>query len=220
MVNVTEVRGELDSIGLGFLGLPDEYLVLLKILIFTLIVVFYSIFVWKFYRFISRKDILRLNLNKYNTSDHPILYKLIAVGFYIIEYIIILPFLIFFWFTVFVIFILILSDIPLQTILLVSGVIIAAIRMTSYYEEELSKDLAKALPFTLLVVFLTSSGFFSIEKIFTQIKEIPNLIGHIYSYLIFIIGLEIILRVLDLFFALVGLNPDQFDEEEKQLQKH
>ena len=89
----------------GFVAtLPSWVQNFLTLFILVLIIVIYSIFIWKFYRFISKKNILQLNLNKYNKTEHPFLTKILAATFYFLEYIIILPFLIFFWFAVFTFF--------------------------------------------------------------------------------------------------------------------
>ena len=89
-----------------------------------------------------------------------------------------------------------------------SAGIIAAIRMTSYYNEGLSRDLAKLFPFTLLAISLLNANFFSIERILSRFQDIPTFFGEIFIYLIFIILLEIILRVVDFLFSLFKLNED------------
>ena len=52
---------------------PDYFGTFLNFLILVLLVVFYSIFIWKGYKYISKKDPLGLNLNQYNKYDKPIL---------------------------------------------------------------------------------------------------------------------------------------------------
>ena len=185
-------------------------------LILVLLVVVYCIFIWKFYKFIAKKNILGLNLNKYNKSEHPFLTKLFAGSLYFIEYIIILPFLIFFGFVVFSFFLMFLTELEIQTLLLVSATIVAAIRMTAYYKEGLSKDVAKLLPFTLLAVSILNPNFFNIERIFTHFSEIPNFFGNIAYYLIFIIIIEIILRFFDFIFSLFGLEEEKIEESQKE----
>ena len=185
-------------------------------LILVLLVVVYCIFIWKFYKFIAKKNILGLNLNKYNKSEHPFLTKLFAGFLYFIEYIIILPFLIFFGFVVFSFFLMFLTELEIQTLLLVSATIVAAIRMTAYYKENLSKDVAKLLPFTLLAVSILNPNFFNIERIFTHFSKIPNFFGNIAYYLIFIIIIEIILRFFDFIFSLFGLEEEKIEESQKE----
>lgn len=174
-------------------------------LILVLLVVIYCIFIWKFYKFIARKNIFGLDLNKYNKSEHPLITKLMAGAFHFVEYIIILPFLIFFWFVIFTLFLMFLTELEIQTLLIISATIVAAIRMTSYYKEDLSKDVAKLFPFTLLAVSILNPNFFNIERIFTHFIKLPNFFGNIAYYLLFIIIIEIILRAFDFIFSLFGL---------------
>jgi len=212
-----------NSLGLELLKIYQETLSNLpqfagdffNFLILVLLIVIYSIFVWKFYKFVARKNVLGLDLNKYNTSSHPFLTKIVAGFFYFIEYIIVLPFLIFFWFAVFTLFLMFLTEeLDVNTLLIISATIVAAIRMTSYYKEDLSKDIAKMRPFTLLAVAILTPGFFNVERIFTQFNAIPQFFGNIVHYLVFIIILEIILRFFDFIFSLFGLEETHKDEEE------
>ncbi len=185
-------------------------------LILVLLVVIYSIFIWKFYKFIAKKNILGLDLNKYNKSTHPFFTKLFAGFFYFIEYIIVLPFLIFFWFAVFTLFLMFLTqELEINTLLIISATIVAAIRMTSYYKEDLSKDVAKLLPFTLLSISILTPNFFNVERIISHFNQLPNFFGNIMHYLIFIIILEIILRFFDFIFSLFGVEEVQEIEEDK-----
>jgi hypothetical protein len=198
-----------------FANLPSFFGNFFNFLILVLLIVIYSIFVWKFYKFIAKKNILGLDLNKYNKSNHPFFTKLVAGLFYFIEYILVLPFLIFFWFTVFALFFIFLTkELEIHTLLIISATIVAAIRMTSYYKEDLSRDIAKLLPFTLLSVSILTPGFFQVERIFTQLSQIPDFFNNIFYYLVFIIVLEIVLRFFDFIFSLFGISETEESEEE------
>jgi len=218
MAEVSNLGVELFNIYKEILsGLPQNVGSFFNFLVLVLLIVVYSIFVWKFYKFIAKKNILGLDLNKYNKSSHPFFTKLIAGMFFFIEYIIILPFLIFFWFATFTLFLIFLTEeLDIQTLLIISATIVAAIRVTSYYKEDLSKDIAKLLPFTLLAVSILTPGFFNVERIFTQFSELPGFFNNIIYYLIFIIILEIILRFFDFIFSLFGLEEENKEEEEKE----
>lgn len=183
----------------------------------TILVFIYAVVIWKFYRFIAKKNIIGLNLNKYNTAEHPLLAKTLAGIFYIIEYIIILPFLIFIWYGVFTFFLFVLSEgRETSQILLISAIIISAIRMTTYYSEDLSKDLAKMLPFTLLAVFILDASSFNLETIMGHIVGLPGFVGNILIYFLFIIVLETILRIFDFLLTLFGLQDISNLEDEDQ----
>ncbi|MBU2634554.1 MAG: hypothetical protein KJ674_04905 [Nanoarchaeota archaeon] len=176
----------------------QEALTILKpALIFILAMVVYSIFIFKFYKFIARKDIFELNLKKYNTSEHPFFKKLFGLIFYIIEFIIFFPIVASFWFIALTILLSFLArEQTIQNVLLVSVALVATIRITSYYSEDLSKDLAKMLPFALLGIVLIDISYFSPSYALEIIKQLPSVWKTIYYYLIFIVSLEFILRIL------------------------
>jgi len=189
--------------------LPNWAQNFISLFLLVLLVVIYDILIWKFYRWIATKNIIELNLNKYNKSEHPFLAKVLAGFFYFLEYIIIIPFLIFIWFGVFTFFLIVLTDkLEVSALLIVSATIIAAIRMTSYYKEELAKDLAKLLPFTLLAVSIINPNFFNIDRIISQISQLPSFFSQILIYLLFIVILEIILRFFDFIFSLFSLHEE------------
>ncbi|MEA3248373.1 MAG: hypothetical protein U9Q73_01580 [Nanoarchaeota archaeon] len=166
------------------------------LIFFTAIIVGYAIFVYYFYRYLAKKNLIDLNFEQYNQCENPILVKFFAVIFYIAEYIILLPILTLFWFTTFAILILILSEgIPAAGILLISAALVASVRITSYLSENLSKDLAKMIPFTLLAIAITKPGFFAINTLFSRIQEIPLLFSNIPYYLIFIVAVELTMRI-------------------------
>ncbi len=116
-----------------------------------------------------------------------------------IEYIIIMPALIFFWFSILALIILILSEnLGIGQVLMVSAAMVATIRILSYYEEDLSRDIAKIFPFTILAIFILNPQLFSIERITTNLALVPDLFVKIIYFLILIVAIELLLRVLDL----------------------
>jgi hypothetical protein len=180
--------------------------------ILLILIILYSIFTWKFYRSLSKKDIIKLNLSKYNTLKHPFFYKLVAAMFYFVEYIILMPVLIFFWFAILSLVILVLSnELVINQVLMVSAAMVAGVRILSYYEEDLSKDLAKMFPFTMLAIFILNPSFFSVDRVVSNIGEIGNLMTSIFYFLILIISLEILLRIIDLIIG-VSIKGKEFVE--------
>jgi len=223
------MAGEVNGTGLFDLyqifmsNFPEWAQTFLTLFVLVILVVVYSVVIWKFYRFVARKNILGLNLKKYNRMEHPVFAKLTAGALAFIEYIIILPFLIFIWFSVFSIFLIILTDsLELEFILATSAIIISAIRVTSYiphYGGELAKEIAKILPFTLLAFSILNPNFFSIERISNHLTKIPGYLSSILTYLLFIIILEAILRLFDLGFGIFGLNDEVVPPEETRTAK-
>ena len=205
--NITSetLNNSLNSISSLF---PEPYKSYLVLGIFILLISIYSIFVWKFYRFLAKRDLLELNLNQYNNSDHPFLKKFFEVLLFIAEYIIILPVVVFFWFFVISIILLLLAkEHSISNILLISATMVGAVRISAYYNEDLSKDLAKLFPLTILAVAFLTPNFFDLNDTISKISEIPNLFTNTIFYLISIVILEFILRI---FFLIIPNN----DEEE------
>src|SRR3989344_6351442 len=82
----------------------------LNLLILVLLIVLYAIFIWKFYRFISTKNLLGLDLNKYNKSENSFSTKILAGALYFLEYLVIIPFIIFIVYVILTFFLMILSQ--------------------------------------------------------------------------------------------------------------
>ena len=219
MAEVTNVFGTIgksifDTYILLTSNLPVFFQEFLNLFLIVLLIIVYSIFVWKFYRSISTKNIIELDLNQYNPLQHHIWTKLISGVFYFLEYVIIMPILIFIWFSIFTLLMIFLTDsLEISKLLIISATIIAAIRMAAYYEEELARDVAKLIPFTFLAVSILTPNFFSVERVFNKFVEIPNFFSQIFIYLVFIIILEIILRIFDSIISYFRL------DEEKEVKK-
>jgi hypothetical protein len=176
-------------------SIPEDYKLLISIFFYTLFIAVYAIFIWRFYKFLASREIITLNLNQYNYSKHPSLEKFLAVVLYTVEYLVILPFLVLFWFTILSLFLLLLSESEsVQQILLISASIIASTRITAYISEDLSKDLAKVLPFTVLAMFILNEDSLSVGNLISRINEIPFLFNNIIIFIIFIFGIEFLLR--------------------------
>ncbi len=168
---------------------------LIILLLFTLVIVIYSVLIFYFYKFLAKKNIISLNLNQYNKTENLFFTKLFAFVFYIIEYIIILPVVTIFWFAIFSILLLIMAKtMTIATIMLISAALIASVRITSYINQNISQEIAKIVPFTLLALALTQPEFFNFNLLIERITQIPSVLINIPYYLLFIIVLELILR--------------------------
>ena len=171
---------------------------LIRLAFFTIVILAYSLFVFYSYKFFSKKNLFEFNFNEYLYTIHPTISSFFGFFVYLVEYILVLPFLVIIWFGFYSIFLLILAkNLDIQTVLLVSAALITSIRISSFVSQNLSQDLAKMLPFTLLALAITGERFFSIEFLFERLSSIPSLLGSLPIYLLFILGVEIIFRVVD-----------------------
>jgi len=167
---------------------------------YTAGMVLYSFFVWKFYRFVARREIIPINLERYSSKGRK---SPLKVGAYIASYVFLFPFFLFLWFFVYSFFIYFLArDIPTETVLLISITVIVATRVAAYYKEDLARDLGKLLPFSLLAIFLTSpayisdtGNFFSLSDLEQRFQEIPLLSVEIVQFILYAIFVEAFLRI-------------------------
>ena len=145
----------------------------------------YSIIIWHFYRFIARRNCFRTNKCK-----HPKL-----VGF--LKYFCLFPFVAIVFFLGFSLLLLFLTrSIEVEMILSTSFAIVLAIRITSYYSEDLSKDVAKMLPFALLGIYLVDPLYFNFDAKMSNINSLPQHVNTFVVFIFFIIIIEWILRIL------------------------
>jgi len=169
---------------------------------FSIGMVIYGVFIFHFYRFLAKRDMFslkieeRLTRGKLRSSGEKIS-AAPRIAAYIATNIFIFPIIIFLWFLAYSSFMFFLAqDMTINTVFLVSSSLIIAIRIAAYYNEDLSRDLAKLLPFALLGIFLLSPTFFSIDEITQRLSEIPNFVVQIAAFLVVAMVIETILSLL------------------------
>lgn len=176
---------------------------LIPFLIYLAGIVIYAMFIFHFYRYLASKNIFKLDLKKYDYSSFAFFKKLSSFYMYVLKYFILFPVFVSFWSLFLAVLIIFLTDSQtVQTTLLISVSLVSAIRITAYYNEDLSRDLAKMLPFALLGVFIIDVNFFSLETAIANVKAIPSHYITLIYYFGFIVLLELILRPLSWFFGL------------------
>ena len=138
----------------------------LDFLLFIIGVAVYSLFVWYFYRFISKRDLLPKFF--YPVFNEKNVSKIKIVG-YSAAYLGVFPLIVFAWFIVLAFFVFLIGkETPFEIALFVSLVIIAVVRILSYYREEASKEVAKMIPYAILSIFLTSLVVFNDPNFLTE----------------------------------------------------
>jgi len=149
-----------------------------------IMIAIYAILIYHFYRYIARR-----NCFKPSKRDHTKL-----IGF--LKYTLLFPFVAILFFMGFsLIFIFLTESDNIGPILTTAFAIIVAIRITAYYTEDLSKDVAKMLPFAILGIFLIDPEYFTIESTVNKINLLPDYVNIIAQYILLIILVEWILRI-------------------------
>ena len=191
----------------------------LELLTFTAGIFLYAVFIWFFYRNLSKRDLFKLDLSKYDQPgvDHKTLKKTGSTFLYVLKYFIVFPFYVVFWFFVFTVFLVALTEnVTIVQIAVISTALVSTVRIMSYIKEEHSSDLAKLTPLALLGVFLTDPNFFSWDLLISRLQEIPSLGWQLLHFLSFCIFLEWVLRI---FYSILktggNKEPSQITKETK-----
>ena len=183
------------------LNLNDGVNLLRPAMIFTVGVAIYAILIFNLYRFMSRRDIFNLDFSKYEESRYPALRKTLHLIFYISKYLLIFPLFAFFWFGVLVVMVAFLSKTrEVDDLLLIAMAVLTSVRVTSYYTEDLSRDIAKMLPFALLGIFLIDLSYFDLSTSTELLNRVGAEWQSIFYYWVFVVLLELVLRVTEPYF--------------------
>ena len=196
----------LDTVFPNGLNLDDAIQLLGPVAIYVVGMALYAVFVFKFYRFVATRDMFTLKLSGYEGSRHPWLRGLVHIALYGARYLVLFPAFAFFWFLVLTLILSFLAkERALSDILLISMATVGAIRVAAYYNEDLSRDLAKILPFAVLGIFLVDASFFEIDESLDVLRETGDHRESILYYLLMLIAVEFVLRLTLGVFSLLTL---------------
>jgi hypothetical protein len=158
-------------------------------------IIVYSIFVFKFYKWLARRDALGLHLHKRHGYESS-LSLFFKYSLYALENLILIPLFVLLWSGILTAFLAVLSKgLSLEQIMLSSIALVACTRIAAYYSENLAEDLGKMIPFTLLAIYLFDTTFISFESSWTMIKAMPDMWLTGLYYLIFVVVLELVMRI-------------------------
>jgi len=170
-----------------------------ELLIFTIAILFYAVFIWFFYRNLSKRDLFKLDLSKYEIpgTKWRRVKKAGDVLLYVLKYGIAFPFYVGFWFAILTVFLfVIVKNATVREVTLISIALVSSVRITSYLNEDLSRDLAKLIPFALLAIVISDPTFFSLDLLMERLNTVTSLGWEIFNFLTFSILLEWMLRIL------------------------
>ena len=167
-----------------------QFLVLLS----STIILFLAIFImWYFYhRQLTRKNLFEIPKIGSNSKFVNFINRLV----YFFKYLIIFPIYSFTWFLIFsFLLVLIAKTRPIGEIMFFGIVIVSVTRIAAYVSPKLAEDMAKLLPWALIIVFLTDPTSITIESIQISFNNFVQEIPNVAKYLIFIAFVEWGLRI-------------------------
>jgi hypothetical protein len=171
----------------------EEAMTVLRSLGFLVIaMVVYSVLVFHFYRFLARRDIVTFNVDRYKDAGDRLITGILSF----LQTVILSPIVLLVWFAALAAIMSLLGrNQTTDTVLLISVALISTVRVAAYYNEDLSKDIAKMLPFALLGIYLVDQSYFDIKVSLALFEDIPNQLHSLVYYLAFVFALEVLLRI-------------------------
>jgi len=163
----------------------------------------YAIVIWHYYRLLSKRDFFNYEDEDEGEGIGAWFRHFVDEIAFVFKYIIFFPLISFIFFAVFSLMLFLLSkEQTIQQILFIGAAVISATRITAYYNEDLSRDLAKMVPLALLGVFIVQADFFTTALLIDRVMQLPNFMIDIASFIVFFLVLEITLRIVYSFFAI------------------
>ena len=192
-----DISTAIDFVFPNGLSLDDGLNLLWPVATYVIGMVAYAVFIFKFYRFLAARDMFALDLSKYKESRHAWLRSILHVVMYVIQYLIVFPAFAFFWFAVLTVILSILSkDRAISDIFIIALATVSAIRVVAYYNEDLSRDVAKMLPFAVLGLFLVDASFFEIGASLNVLEDAQDYRESVLYYMAGLISLEFVMRAI------------------------
>ena len=179
------------DLGTVNLGVPlindiiNNFLINVETITITAVVIaIYAIVIWHYYRLLSKRDFFHFDGVR-GEGGWAWFFNFLEEVEFLVKYIVFYPLLSFIFFGIFSIMMFLLSkEQTIPVILVTSVTIISATRISAYYNEDLSKDLAKLIPFALLGVFIVQADFFDTSLLVERIGELPGFFVDIISFLL------------------------------------
>ena len=166
-------------------------------LIAVIAIAAYSGFVFMFYRVLAKKDLITLDLSTYADDFSGKIKKYLRSMLFVVQYLVVIPILIAFWTLVLAAILTLLSNSTDHARnALIATAVVGAVRILSYWTEELSRDVAKMLPFAVLGVFLVDSTSIKWSEFQELVSSLPQLAESFLSSLILLAILETLLRII------------------------
>jgi hypothetical protein len=176
----------------------------------------YSVFVFIFYRALAKRDLITLDLVHYSDNFGGKIKKYSRTIIFVMQYIVIVPVLITFWTLVLAIILTLLSpDADHSRNALIATSVVGAVRILSYWTEDLSRDVAKMLPFGVLGVFLVGDAQIQISEIESLFSSLSEIASSFFSSLFLIAVLESILRSISAISNLISLRRKNLNKKKE-----
>ena len=184
-----------------------------ELALWTISIAAYCILVFHFYRMVAKRDIFGYNALEIELERRDLSRHVSGTIAGLVKYGALFPIVVFIWFVGFSIVLFLLArEISVQQILLISVSFVTAIRLASYYNQALSRDMASLMPFVLLAAVIEPE-FFSLALLEERVAGLGGFIPDLPVYFFFIMLVEWILRIaLGIKHSMLGVSPHEGKE--------
>ena len=178
--------------------MDKQYLNLLASTIVLFIVSWLAWFIY--YKQLARRDLFEIPKINLKSKFINVLNRIV----YFLKYLLIFPLYSFIWFLIFSFLLFVLTKSrPIEDILFLGIIVVAATRIGAYVSEKLAEDMAKVLPWTLIVIFLIDPKAVTLDTFTSSTPILLSQLPKVAKYFLFIIFLEWILRIANWIFSSV-----------------
>lgn len=180
----------------GYMLIAKDFILdrqFLNLFISTIILFLASLLSWYvYYQQLAKRDLFEIPKLQLSAKFS----KTINRTIYFLKYLLIFPIYSFVWFLAFSFLLHSLSKSrPVEDILFLGIIVVAATRIGAYVSEKLAEDMAKLLPLTLIAIFLMDPKAITFQTLLHSFNVLLTQILHVAKYLIFIIFIELLLRM-------------------------
>lgn len=181
----------------GSLGFEAAWELLRPPILFALAVGGYTALIFYLCHFMSRRDVFRFRYDILRKATaHSLARRLLLLaGIYVWHYVLIFPLVAYLWFLVLILIVASLySSLTPASLIVISMSVLTAVRVTAYFNEDLSRDISRILPFALLGVFLSQLNSFEINATIALLEGTTQEWERGFYYWLFVIIQETVLR--------------------------
>lgn len=153
----------------------------------------YAALVFHFYKHVSRRLLI-----EYRTPKTVGWRRFFVLVFYGLEYLLVSPFILFLWALILASIVFVLAKgFSAEQALLMSMALLATVRVTAYFTEELAADVAKLIPLALLAIIAFDAAAIDLAAFWVKVQSLlePTMIATGLAAFAFIVALELLLRV-------------------------
>lgn len=157
----------------------------------------YAILVGTFYTKLSKKVLHEVNIRDHLGNLEGPFQVVAEIVSFVLHYTLVFPLISFLWFVVLSVLLYLLSGtLTLDNVFLLAVSVVAAIRISAYYNEDIAVDVAKLLPLALLGVLLVDPTHFTADTVQIRLEQLFAAIPQFLPFLGLVIGMEWTLRIL------------------------